>query len=287
MVATARIMPTVSLKDQCLARIEECFVIAENRYGKQIPRPRVEFSNSMSRTAGSARNGWDGVPRLIRLSSKLLQLNGQTFVDRTPGHEAAHCIAMFLWGVQEGGGHGRRWSEVMKLLGQPAERCHSMEVVRLNSVTAVCDCREHEITQRHARNVWSLRCKICKSSLRLKGEIMNTVKTEVATPVVATPAKATKTKVTIKAKVKPAAVVATVATVGDMDRAWAEGQMQSGVSFAKVCRAVVDAHLKDTEGKVDFDLLMRVCTEMEVARNKGKVRSYLRHIVTKELGLSI
>lgn len=290
--AAVKLSTVRELQTACLDRIEECFVIAEKHYGRKIPRVPVEFSNQMSRCAGTAQSGWAGEPKRIRLSSKLLQLNGETFINRTPGHEAAHIIANFIHGTQCK--HDIRWVQAMTVIGQKAERYHNMLTPRKldTRFLAVCLCQEHNLTARQAKNVQSLRCRSCKHNLTMKKENIMTTSTA---PVVATPAvapKAQKPKVAVKPKAqKPAAVKAVaVETVGTMDRAWAEGQMQKGLSFAKVCRAVVDSHLKSIieEVKVpDFELLMRVCTEMEPSRNKGKVRSYLRHIITKELGLEI
>jgi len=57
----------------------------------------------------------------------VLRLNSEEFVKRTPGHEAAHIIAVTLF--QELG-HGPKWREVMGVIGQPALRAHNMEVQR-------------------------------------------------------------------------------------------------------------------------------------------------------------
>ena len=64
----------------------------------------------------------------IALSAKLLALNGKVFVEDTPIHEAAHVIAVEVYGLAEGKGHGKRWKEVMSLLGVKASRLHSMQV---------------------------------------------------------------------------------------------------------------------------------------------------------------
>ena len=58
----------------------------------------------------------------------MLQLNPETFVKETPGHEAAHIIAMELFGF-EGTGHGRKWKEVMRVIGQQAKVYHNMATI--------------------------------------------------------------------------------------------------------------------------------------------------------------
>ena len=116
----------------CRLRIEEAFVQAEAHYNVTIPRVRITFSNSQKTTAGTAHYYRDShfTPYRgteIRLSNTVLRLNSEEFVERTPGHEAAHIIAVHLF--QEIG-HGPKWKEVMGVIGQPALRTHDMQVVR-------------------------------------------------------------------------------------------------------------------------------------------------------------
>lgn len=118
-----------SREQRCLDRIEECFKIAEEHFGREFPRPVVKFSNRMKKTAGTARWRWGRHYAVesteIHLSSDILRLNTEEFIADTPGHEAAHLIALHVYGLH-GKGHGTAWKSVMRLLGQAPERCHNM-----------------------------------------------------------------------------------------------------------------------------------------------------------------
>jgi SprT protein len=117
-------------QQKCLDKIEQAFTIAEEHFGCEFERPVVEFSSKMTRTAGTAKWSWGRhycvEKPVITLSQTLLDLNGQTFIDDTPGHEAAHIIAVQHYKLH-GKGHGRYWKGIMMLIGQQASRCHQMQ----------------------------------------------------------------------------------------------------------------------------------------------------------------
>jgi predicted SprT family Zn-dependent metalloprotease len=180
-------MNVFEMKQACLARVEEAFQQAEKHYNTSIPRVPVNFSRKQSRTAGTAhftKNWLTGktTGTEIRLSLQLLQLNGQEFIDRTPGHEAAHIIEIYLFGQ---GGHGRRWKEVMRVIGQSAERCHDMEVPTHNRVAASCGCQTHWITKQRAgkmRRGHGYKCNSCRQPLVLGKEITPAVAVAASKP---------------------------------------------------------------------------------------------------------
>ncbi len=115
----------------CLIEIERAFTTAEKFYGRVFPRVPITFSNRMTHSAGRAFYSWNALGvhkgKEIRLSNKLLVSEGAAFIERTPGHEAAHIIAVLVYG-KEGRGHGVRWQEVMAVLGLESKRCHNFTV---------------------------------------------------------------------------------------------------------------------------------------------------------------
>ena len=124
------------MQDLCVNRIEECFVLAEQHYGKTFIRPEIEFSSRMTKTAGMATYSCNSVTRKcsdykIKLASKLLAMNGMAFVEDTPGHEVAHIICAQLFGHQHRNAHGSDWQRVMSILGQQADRLHTMAVPKV------------------------------------------------------------------------------------------------------------------------------------------------------------
>jgi SprT protein len=164
-------MNVFALKQQALAKVEEAYVRAEAHYGRKFTRVPVEFSAKQKVTAGTAhyRRGHSGhTPVKIKLSLPLLMLNGEAFLEDTPGHEAAHLIAVEMYGSR-GEGHGAAWSSVMRVIGQEAKRCHQMQVARV-TVTAHCLCQSHEVSKGIAQKILAGRrytCKKCKTPVKL------------------------------------------------------------------------------------------------------------------------
>jgi len=157
------------LKRACLQRIEDAYTRAEEVYGRKFTRVPVVFSNRLKTTAGKAWYDRNHRPIKISLSLPLLQLNEDTFVKRTPGHEVAHLIAVQLAGAQ-GTGHGRVWQQVMHTIGQPASARHDMTVARVRKVV-YCNCQEHKVTVGMYNKMKTpghrFVCKDCKTSIRL------------------------------------------------------------------------------------------------------------------------
>jgi SprT protein len=114
----------------CLDRVEQAYQQAEQAYGRTFQRPQIKFSNKMTSCAGTAKWRWVAGDTMsnpqIVFSAPILTLNEDEFIRDTPGHEAAHLIAIELYG-RDGKGHGRPWKEVMRVIGQSADRCHSMK----------------------------------------------------------------------------------------------------------------------------------------------------------------
>ena len=107
-------------------------------------------------------------PTGIKLSLKLLQLNGEDFVARTPGHEAAHIVDYVVFG---NAGHGATWQRVMRLFGQPVERCHNFEVPRSprKPHDAHCNCTTHHVSTVMFNRIKAggmYTCRKCKADLK-------------------------------------------------------------------------------------------------------------------------
>lgn len=163
----------MNMTQQAIRKVEDAYKLAEAHYKRSFTRVPVYFSNKMTRAAGYARFQYNR-PVEIQLSSKLLQLNGKRFIDETPGHEAAHCIAYELYGDV---GHGPEWKEVMRVIGQSPDRCHTMEVPK-SGITYHCNCQEFDFTpQRHNKIQRGAKytCRKCKAYI-VKGTMTDTVK---------------------------------------------------------------------------------------------------------------
>lgn len=143
------------LAAKAIARIHECYDKARARFPSfRLPYPSIEFT-SRGRRAGSAYT----MSNRIKLNPVLLNENGDDFISRTPGHEAAHIIANNVFGKS---GHGPNWKLVMRFLGQDPSRCHSF------------DTTNTEIVKRRAARVPYI-CLACNGELTMAQKCHNKV----------------------------------------------------------------------------------------------------------------
>lgn len=269
-----------SWQRKCEARIEECFIIAEKHFKRDIPRPRIEWSTQQKRTAGTALSSWGGMPVRIKLSLQILSLNGQEFCDRTPGHEAAHLIQAYIDGRSDG--HGYRWKQVMRLLGQDASRCHSM-----TTMAAVeggrhfkCGCQVHVIGASRKKTIagiarGTVSCKRCREKL-----------VEVAAPTSSESQKKMQMARAAKAAIKAVAsgkvsapAVKKVAVKKAPAKKISAGPVKKVVGaytkkFADVVREVLDANPKKS-----YEEIVQILAKIEP--NVSKCRCYARDFMIK------
>ena len=132
-------------KESCINRIKYAHHHACEKWPEhlhELKMPLIEFSNTMRTCAGKAyikRN-------LIKLSAKILRLNGLAFVNRTPVHELAHIVADIRYQMECH--HDKRWRHVMGVLGVPKEeikRCHSFGTGKNTYFKYHCECTEEKI----------------------------------------------------------------------------------------------------------------------------------------------
>ena len=125
-------MPTLAEKKRiCIDLIETAHKKAAAHYGVPVKMPKVRFSNRMISSAGHAKfegNRLTGTTQCVEIALSIPYMTDcwEEFVNNTPIHEAAHSIAVQVFGWQHGKGHGRGWKSIMWFLGQSPERCHSM-----------------------------------------------------------------------------------------------------------------------------------------------------------------
>lgn len=162
------------LKQATLDKVEEAFVKAEEALKTKIKRVPVVFNNRLTSTAGKAYyDSYTHSGIKIELSTQLLEVNGQEFIDHTPGHEAAHIIALEIY-RREGRDHGYAWKHIMRIIGQEPVRCHNFK--RAETITrmkhrVMCGCNEPremgKIQFRRLLQGTAYRCGICKQSIKI------------------------------------------------------------------------------------------------------------------------
>lgn len=155
-------MTTMELMTLAKNRIADVYSIAEKKYNRKFNLPTIDFK-IRGRVAGRAFY----LKNHISLNLSLLIQEGNDFISDTPGHEAAHLIAFALYGSYIAP-HGTEWRNVMRSIGQEANRCHDF-LVKTNNVY-VCNCQnEHYLsTRRHNQILLGkvrVTCNTCRQVL--------------------------------------------------------------------------------------------------------------------------
>lgn len=155
-----------TLKTQVENEILQAYIIAEKYFGPRFELPTINYDLRGTK-AGTANY----VTNTINLNKKILLDNPKEFIQRTPGHEAAHLITRKMFG-RFVASHGKEWKRVMGILGLPAVRCHNYVVKTDHEYSCKCEDKTHYLsTIRHNRiqkrqQFWY--CKHCGEQLAWK-----------------------------------------------------------------------------------------------------------------------
>lgn len=157
--------------NQILQRLEDCYQLAEQHFGRTFERPRVtlELRGQKAGIAYLHRNE-------LRFNAQLYRENHDHFLLQTVPHEVAHLLAQALYGDRIRP-HGREWQGLMTgLFGRPADRCHTYAVPQRRSTRYLyrCACPDGMpfTPQRHAlvRRGRRYSCRRCGDMLHFTGE---------------------------------------------------------------------------------------------------------------------
>lgn len=154
------------LIQRSIDKIRETLDKAKAIWGRDFPMPQVSFE-----LRGSTAGNYSYREGKIRLNRALLLREADKFIDRTPGHEAAHLVTRHVYGpfVKP---HGAEWRTVMIRLGMKPERCHSYDVTGIAGTrrhySLFCACMEHKVGAKIARKVEMgarYTCRKCKEPI--------------------------------------------------------------------------------------------------------------------------
>ncbi|EWC39426.1 SprT family zinc-dependent metalloprotease [Pseudomonas stutzeri] len=154
------------------ARVEACYVLAEQFFKRRFERPQVSFK-LRGQKAGVAHLNQN----LLRFNEQLYRENAEHFLRQTVAHEVAHLVAHQMFGprIQP---HGEEWQLIMRGVYElPPDRCHNYAVRRRPVIRYLyrCGCPEQDFAftaQRHALVAKGRRyyCRRCKATLAFTGE---------------------------------------------------------------------------------------------------------------------
>lgn len=159
------------MASELMQRVEQCYLLAEQRFSRSFRRPQVSFA-LRGKAAGVAHIGRN----LLRFNSLLYQQNREDFLRQTVAHEVAHMLAHELYG-RDIMPHGPQWQGIMQeVFGLPALRCHSYQLPAVQKTTYRyrCGCREHELGVRRHRSSergGHYLCRSCKQRLHFTGTV--------------------------------------------------------------------------------------------------------------------
>ncbi|AYN94277.1 SprT family zinc-dependent metalloprotease [Pseudomonas luteola] len=155
-----------------LARVEDCYQLAEQFFKKSFIRPDVSLR---------LRGQKAGVAHLqenrLRFNEVLYRQNQEHFLKHTVAHEVAHLVAHQLFGSRISP-HGKEWQLIMQgVYGLPPSRCHTYAIERPARKVYLyrCGCSESPFSftaRRHGlvKKGYRYSCRRCQSPLTYTGQ---------------------------------------------------------------------------------------------------------------------
>jgi SprT protein len=136
------------MQQEILAKVEECFMIAEKFFGKNFERPRnIKFKRSGT-TAGTSCYS----ERELMFQLDFADHNPENFISQVVPHEVAHYVQRAVYGYGTVKPHGKEWKFVMRrVYNLVPDRCHSYDTSVTTTRTRKrfdysCGCTIHKIS---------------------------------------------------------------------------------------------------------------------------------------------
>ena len=148
----------MTMKQQILDKVEECFQIAERYFNREFERPKNIIFKRNGTTGGYSHYS----KRELMFQLDLAEHHGDDFLNRTVPHELAHYVQRAVYGYYNSYGkkvmpHGREWKSIMRnVFRLEPSRCHSYDTTVTKTRKGFkqkrfqwkCDCRTFELTTR-------------------------------------------------------------------------------------------------------------------------------------------
>lgn len=156
---------SVEHQNQVLARVRQCYELAERAMQRPFPFPQVQF-NQRGKIAGSAHLQ----KNLLKFNPVLLADNLAHFLQHVVPHEVSHLMVYQLYGKARP--HGPEWQQIMsEVFEQVPTARHSLDITKVQGKTFSyrCGCGEIQLTvRRHnkvVRKEQQYICRKCGSTL--------------------------------------------------------------------------------------------------------------------------
>ena len=137
-----------NMQQEILAKVEECFMIAEKFFGKNFERPRnIKFKRNGT-TAGTSCYS----QRELMFQLDFADHNPENFIKQVVPHEVAHYVQRAVYGYGVVKPHGKEWKFIMRrVYNLVADRCHTYDTSVTTTRTRKrfdysCGCTVHKIS---------------------------------------------------------------------------------------------------------------------------------------------
>ncbi|KVX00241.1 SprT family zinc-dependent metalloprotease [Shewanella frigidimarina] len=162
---TQNIIVSNPLQLQILAKVEADYLLAEQHFKRQFPRPSVHFS-LRGKSAGTAHLQTNK----LRFNPVLLAENHDIFINEVVPHEISHLLCFHLFGKVKP--HGKEWQSVMlTTFNITPKTTHQLNTQSVSGqqFEYFCGCGSINLTiRRHNRIVrgqTQYRCRRCQQTL--------------------------------------------------------------------------------------------------------------------------
>jgi len=134
-------------KSKIYERVNHFVALGNEKFESDLDIPHVRF-DKRGTTAGTAH--YEMLE--LNFNARLLVDNWDEFMDQTIPHEVAHLLKSHMYGRGRGSflaSHGTAWKKVMRALGVEPDRCHAMDVSKVQMPKAkhiyTCDKCQKEL----------------------------------------------------------------------------------------------------------------------------------------------
>jgi SprT protein len=187
------------MKEKILAKVEECFLIAEKFYNTTFPRATEVIFKRNGTCGGYCRFNHTKTIRIFMFQLDFAEAYPEDYIENTVPHEVAHYIQFMVYGFSYQGikVHGKEWKYIMRnVFKVEPTRTHdySLSVTKTRNtrifVYGGCGCgktyqltyAKHKKAQLYVdlRGCHIYNCSLCKNPVKFITKVSNSIDNEVS-----------------------------------------------------------------------------------------------------------